>query len=420
MPRPFLLPAATILAALTALALILTALAIRPPTPVALADPTEAANRAAVERFYEAVNATIATGDPGSLDAILTANYTERAGDDEAVPGRERLVRYLQVLHDLAPELRLDARDVVGDGDRLVVQVQVRVDGVTFLGLPVAADTPFWGSVDDFRVADGRIAERASEGDVRIRLERLTETFIDLVPPDHRVLSTVRVALPAGASQHALVGDGIRLLYVETGALAITVTWPSDWEPGRGEQADWVSTEEELALAASEHLELPVGASYVVRNFGPEPAVLLESGVTVAPPTYAMRTPVLAESSEPVTVQGWVGGQASLVTTGPNILSLGRATLAPGARFAWDEAPGPVLLFVETGTLVVASDGGGLSIWREAEGPASLLEREILEDGDGAVIEMGTPVQVQNVGDAELVVQVVTLCRTGLEPGSLN
>ncbi len=119
MSRP-LLPVTTILALVTALILLAAAVAVRLPESLPAGDTVDAsaadlASRAVVERFYAAVNHAIATGDPTSLDAILSPDYAERDGTGELVPGREPLERSLQALHETAPGLRLAAEAIVAE-----------------------------------------------------------------------------------------------------------------------------------------------------------------------------------------------------------------------------------------------------------------------------------------------------------------
>src|SRR5688572_29913824 len=86
------LPIVSALSALTAVALLAAALAVRPPgVPAGSGGPREAAKRALVRRFYAAANRVIAEGDPDPLAAVAApALLTDPAG---AAPGRGTLAR---------------------------------------------------------------------------------------------------------------------------------------------------------------------------------------------------------------------------------------------------------------------------------------------------------------------------------------
>ncbi len=142
------------------------------PAPVATGSPATAANQATVLRFYEAVNAVIATGDSAPLAAVLAPDYAESDPTGALVPGRAALEDSLRTLHAIAPDLRLDTADLVGDGDRVVAVVATRgTEQVTALGLPLIVPI-VWGPVDVLRVTDGRIAERVGAMEPDMALER--------------------------------------------------------------------------------------------------------------------------------------------------------------------------------------------------------------------------------------------------------
>jgi hypothetical protein len=398
MPRSILLPTTSALAALTALALLAAALAVRPPEPVALDGAAEASSRAVVRRFYETVNAVIATGDAAPLAAVLAPDYAEADGTGVLVPGREALDRSLRTLHEIAPDLRLDAADLVGDGDRVAAVVSTRgAERATALGLPLISPV-LWGSVDIFRVTDGRIAARMGAAERGTQLEPgAVEVPLDLPLPSARVATVQRLSFEPAASLSAPAVDGPRVLAVEAGALAVAAAGivPS----GDAQSGDAAN------LAAGEWLVLPTGAAYEARNAGREPAVLLEVLATAS-----TALPGKADGrAEGVTTPVLAGGLLTPVPTGQATLMTGRLTLAPGAGLAWSGPVGVTMLAVEAGTLELATEGAPAWVRSAPDGSGESRRSTTLAAGDGARVGTGTGAELRNAGEEPVAVTVVTL-----------
>jgi quercetin dioxygenase-like cupin family protein len=429
MPRSVLLPATAVLAALTAVALLASALLLRPPPSVAMDDATARANQAAAQRFYEAVNEAIASGDATALGSVLAPDYAEPDDTGNLAPGREALERNLRMLHEITPELRLEPDWLASDAGRVVARVHFSggVDA-RYLGLALDAP-PLWSAVDVFLVVDGRVAERSGTGGRPAFLEPLGREPFDLGPPGDRVVLATRVVLPPGGWYRGPSIGGVRLLAVEQGSLGVNVA-EEPWQTAPLPEAEapvavlptlgslsltWAGLDTS-ELAAGERLFLPDGAAFAVRNLGEEPAVLLQ--VLAATP-FGLPNSAVAYHTAASGVATWVlaGGQKVAATEGPAALSLGRATLAPGGRLAWVEAPGPVLLVVEAGTATLATEGRSEAwVQRRAEGVAHYLGLATLAAGDGALIGAGPAAELRNAGQEPVEVLVVTLLPDAPEP----
>jgi hypothetical protein len=114
-------------------------------------------------------------------------------------------------------------------------------------------------------------------------------------------------------------------------------------------------------------------------------------------------------AAEGTTTQILAGGRRDAVKTGPVLISTGRATLAPGARLAWEEPAGAVLLHVETGNLDLATRGGSTWVRPAAGGVAQTHGLATLAAGDGALIGAGTDGEVRNAGDGSAEILIITL-----------
>jgi hypothetical protein len=393
MPRPALL-LTCLLALATALALLGVAATRPPPRAVPGAARAGPAARAAVRGFYDAVNAAIATGETAPLAAVLAPDYAERAADGAAVPGRAALERAVRALHAVSPGLRLEPEVVAAEGDRAAARVRVAGGGATaFLGLALAGWIP-WGPVDLFRLAGGRVAERASAGGPPGLLEPLVAAPVELGPPADRAVSVARVTLAPGGWRCAPGVDGLHLLVVEAGEVAVAV----DAAPGATLGAD------PPVLDSGDWRFLPERGAYEVRNLGSGPAVLLEVLATATTATQVGACAV----AEGATTRVLAGGQAVAVAGGPVAVAAGRVVLPPGGRLAWAGPAGAVLLAVEAGTLGLAAAGAPW-VRRGAGGAEAAGGAATLAAGDGALLDEGAGAELRNAGDGPLRLLVVTL-----------
>jgi hypothetical protein len=89
---------------------------------------------------------------------------------------------------------------------------------------------------------------------------------------------------------------------------------------------------------------------------------------------------------------------ATGIPRGPLLVSFGRVTLPPGAPLAFAEAPGPVLLAVEAGTVGVDGSRGG-------PGPGSLR----LPAGGATAIARGEARTLRALGDEPVVAFAATV-----------
>jgi quercetin dioxygenase-like cupin family protein len=393
------LPLASALSALTAIALIAAALAIRPPgVPAASDGPLEARNLALVHRFYAAANLVIAEGDLEPLAAVAApALVAVPAGAD---PGRANLARRLLALHATVPTLRLAVEAVAVDGDQALVRVGTETARVSaFLGLGVVEQPDLWGPVDVLRIDAGRVVELEDGGRDAGLLEPALAAPFD-APFGARRLVLQRVALAPGAGYLAGAVDGPRLLILEAGTVAVEAR-PSATYAAPG-----------MTLSTGQYLALRPNAGHEVRNNGEGPATLLD--VYAFGPQNALRPdgPAASTPDQGVAVQILAGGLTTELPGGRVVLAVGRATLPPGARLTWAEAAGPVLLHVEAGAAIL-DPGGGVAWTLDASGRLVTLGDDPLAAGDGALVVAGNAVALRAAADAPATLLVVTLLPAG-------
>jgi quercetin dioxygenase-like cupin family protein/predicted SnoaL-like aldol condensation-catalyzing enzyme len=389
--------ACCLLAALTAAALLRAEAVLTPPSPAPVGtEADEAVAKDAVRRFYAAVNAALAAGDPAPLADAVAPDFVAHAPTPGFPPDRDGLVRALTALRAAAPGLRLTPTVLLADGDLVVAQVAEASAPGAFLGLPLPR-LALWGPVDRFRVADGRVVEHWGTAE-RGWLDPVLRAPLRLAPPAARAVTLERRAYAPGAREDARPA-GPRVLYLEAGTLTVAVSTGAS--PAAGTEA---------TLTPGRFVLVPQGAETVLRNAGPTEAVTLE--VTTNPPGRGAARPDGVASSP------LAGGVATPLPVGNAVLSLGRVVLPPGAAIPLHATAGPELLAVEAGTLGVTVSGGRASVRRGIAAPRDPGPAASLASGDGVLIEPGAVAAYRNAGDGPLVLLVATLAPAESPPGT--
>lgn len=397
--RRALLLATAALAALTGLVLFGAAISVRPPGLPTEAEATrDATNRALASAFYDAVNTTIAGGDPAPLKALLGPGYVEHGVARDAETDGNHLVRRLLAIHTAAPDVRLGVEALAADGDLVVARVRVSGGAVPlFLGLALDTAWTPWGPVDVFRVENGRIVERwgpASDPappppELRVTLE---------VPSAVRTLAVSRVTLEPGAHHASPVQSGPRLIYGETGTVVVEV------DSARGD-----TKAPPITVRAGEHLPLSTSAGYAARNVGLSPARFLDVAIAAPPLGGTSPSPVWSSSQPGVTVDRLADDLVIAVPAGPIVLSIGRATLGPGERLAWAAATGPVLLHADVGEVDLTVTGSASWVRAKSQERTEGGVAASLSTGGGALLEDGAAAEVRTAPGSEAVLLVLTL-----------
>ena len=395
--RRRVLLASAILAALTALSLLGAVVAVRPPGIPAEADgPREAANRALAYRFYAAANTAIADGDTTPLVALVAPDFVEWSIPPDAGPDRDGLVRRVLALHATTPGLRLGVEAVAADGDLVIAAVRVHTaDPPTFLGLRLRDAWTGWGPVDVFRVAGGRIVERWGPATDPAPPAPALRVALTIPPPEHRTLAVARVTLAPGARHVAPARSGPRLLLAESGAVDVSPTSRDATPPA--------------AVRTGEHLILPAGASFAVRNTGRSPALLLDVSIAAVPYSDTAGDDSRGMAQKGVAVEVLARDLLVAVPSPSTILALGETTLDPGERLTWSPAAGPVLVRVEAGTLDLVATGsvpwvdGSVSRRSAADVGAEL------GPGGSALLEAGAAAEVRAAPGGPATLLVLTL-----------
>jgi steroid delta-isomerase-like uncharacterized protein len=114
-----------------------------------------------VRRLVEAFS----NGDIGVIDEIVSPDYIQH--NPAAPPGRAGLKEIVGHWSEAVPDLEVTAEDVVEQGDKVALRTTFRGThkGEVF-GVPGSGKRFRFGTMDIFRVEDGKLAEHWDEIDV--------------------------------------------------------------------------------------------------------------------------------------------------------------------------------------------------------------------------------------------------------------
>jgi mannose-6-phosphate isomerase-like protein (cupin superfamily)/predicted ester cyclase len=372
-------------------------------------------NSALVRGFYDAVNATIATGRHSDLDRLLAADFVEHGGPPGLLPTRAGLAQRLVTLHAIYPTLRLAEQGLIGQGE--VVVAHVRVEDATrgtFLGLSLPDQSMQWGTVDVFRIADGRIAEHWG-GQETLFLEPFYQELLDFPVSPLQTISLVRTTIAPGGTIAVWAIRGPEAILLESGRLTVAIDSGSTvstsiWRAlpaGSTAPPEEVVPSAEVALAAGDLVLFPEGLRATVRNDGAVAVTIL---------TVALRRPgggARAAGVPPeMATDDLDGGALVALPGGPATLGLGRVTLTPGTALPV-AATGVAQFVVETGSLNLANASGTVWSRRAEDNSLTTGTDSILGPGDAVTLSPGTTSDLRNVGATPLVLLVVTIAPVG-------
>lgn len=126
-------------------------------------------------------------------------------------------------------------------------------------------------------------------------------------------------------------------------------------------------------------------------------ATLIVFGIGLA--THNSAAPVTAQAATPAAVDKTILGQGISALDPDRILLLQRRTFAPGSDSGTHPAPGPTVLYVDSGTIEFGVDTGAALLTRHGETQTTGIEageRVALEAGDTVFYDEGVVHDVAN------------------------
>jgi predicted ester cyclase len=413
MRRP-VVPLALVLAVATGLVLAELRLALAPRNDTA---ELTAGNVAAIRRFYDAVNVVLLTGNVDPLAAQLAPDFVEHT----AVPGQtsdeDGLAGYLRALHRATPALVVMVDDLVAQGDRVAVRVQVNgADSGSATGLPPVAGRA-WGTLDYFRLRAGQITEHWGDDFGLAVAEPLLEIGVHVGSPAAKWVESGRLTYsPGGADQRWTSGPTI--LLVETGRLTVTpdpISPESATLVPTGGARRAVASGEAVALGVGDALVLANGSFFETRNGGSLPATVLvlwagEPGfpLRVSPAKSVLdATPVAPPPTASYTALA--GGMGVRFPEEQATLTIGRVAMAAGVAVARHQVAQAEFVIVETGRLALTIEGGRAWLRSGTSDPTRPVTGETAATGTGLAFDAGATVGFTGDGDGPLVALVIVV-----------
>jgi hypothetical protein len=390
MPRALLFP-------LTMMVLIATATAMLASTMILpmseVGEVSVLGDTEVVQRFYAAVNETIATGNLETLRHVVNPSFADETPLPGVHPGRAGLEEYLVALHHTTPSLRLEADVISAASHQVVAQVQVRDEpAVTTRPAAFGEQPAVWSPIEVFRVTDSMVVGRWGHTDGLTLVRPLAAQTLVLPVPTPRVVSLMRITQAPGARWDAPRVAGPRLLILQDGVLDVQAVPGSAGEAARDADANAMASDgdradatERVMLAAGNSWQVPAGAHLSTTNVGSAEAQLL--AVTFSEPQIPNGAVPQAERlPSGVEVQILAGDLASDLGTGSLTVTLEQIALAPDAGLNLSSTEGPILVAVETGHLE-ATVCGTAWVRRSRDGVSVASRGDVLTTDNGMLLQ---------------------------------
>ena len=119
----------------------------------------QVANKTLVRIFYEGV---VNNADFDLASRILTANFWDHGNPPDEPKGVEGLRRFLSMLATAFPDIKVEVREMLAEGDLVAVRLKVSGThtGILLGKIPPSGKRAIWSGMDFLRVSDGKIVER--------------------------------------------------------------------------------------------------------------------------------------------------------------------------------------------------------------------------------------------------------------------
>ena len=128
-------------------------------------------NKALMRRFYDEV---VNQGKVELVDELVSSDFRE----NEAIPGlaggREGVKQLFTMFRNAFPDLRIDAQDVIAEGDKVVARVIMSgTHRGEYMGMAPTGKTFNISAIDIVRFANGKVAEHWGTTDTAAMMEQL-------------------------------------------------------------------------------------------------------------------------------------------------------------------------------------------------------------------------------------------------------
>lgn len=234
-------------------------------------------------RFYDAVNTVVRTGDVGALNAIVSSDFVDHVSNFGLASGREGLIQLLLARHETMPRSSLVIDQALAVGNEVAVRVHVESDSAgVFLGLPLPSTAQEWGLQETLRIENGAVVERWGSASRSLQAQPLWQLLCPT--PDaqtsRRVLYLKHVLLVPDA--HQLLSDETATQLVFVGSGQLTSVGEPRTHLGNGQPIP-------LPIKRSGPAASPAVNERAYSQFG-DPVILAPGDFVEIPPAAALRS----------------------------------------------------------------------------------------------------------------------------------
>jgi hypothetical protein len=303
-----------------------------------------------VRRYYHAVNAMLATGDPSALRSVVSDDLLDLDTSAGNRPEQFTLEQHIAFVHSVAPDMRIEPIAVFTRGTTVLAQVAVLPrPNITHFGLQVDANATLWPRQEEFRVADGAIVERKADWNGLFQLNPSRAITLSSLPASgNETLTVTAEEFKPGAVVTYTPSSAPLIVWTLSGQIQAhrfdvqesQIELSSLGVPQRGAVGPPSRT---WSLDHFDSVLIPAGSTVRLRNSGPGPALALRMSISISSANETTGPRLASSVLASTPLQGIAGD----VTT-----SFGEAHLLPGARLTVDST---------TELLVVCTTDGAAS-----------------------------------------------------------
>ncbi|HEY1357952.1 MAG TPA: ester cyclase [Thermoleophilaceae bacterium] len=123
-----------------------------------------------VQRFYDELN----KGNLDIIDEVLSEDFVDHEEFPGLEPNREGVKQFFAMFRAAFPDLRMEADDMVAEGDRVVARLTARgTHQGDFMGMPPSGKAVEVAVYDMLRFEDGKVAEHWGLFDAMTMMQQL-------------------------------------------------------------------------------------------------------------------------------------------------------------------------------------------------------------------------------------------------------
>jgi quercetin dioxygenase-like cupin family protein len=365
-------------------------------------------SRDTAQRFYDAMNAGLESGDTTTLRSILHPDFADHAPLNVAPRTAQDLEDTLMALGQAYPGLRLATSGMVTHGPVVASQLtRIGVQHGTVEGIPLELTTPPAG-YDVLRIENGRVIERwaslAFPHPPRVEAVASLDPLAPGISPRTPKLERLTLEPYTG---YEVDSHGGTIITVTSGMLNAHVTASTEQSPA-------------VTLAARNSLAIPAHSQFQIKNADLAPATML---VLTIPPFDPgdIRKDDPAFSARPESLPAGISRELLMngmsISPGQYLLAVTmlQMVIPAGTAIANHRVAESEMLLAIDGAIEVSVQEGALTLMSGPETTSNQSGALALSAGDGIAVPAGAELAWRAIGNEPAFVVLVTVA-----PGDEN